>query len=187
MVGIVEKVCTKCGQTKPLEAFARRSERRGGRVSRCKACASAENKTWRELQLAKHGYKQPWRNVPRLDGMKVCRTCLEAKPLEEFTTRTGLEAHYYTPEIGREKHLRRKYGIGVEEYEALARAQGGVCAICNEFTPTVTHPTLVVDHDHETGAVRGLLCHSCNVAIGHMRESVEMLQRAIAYLQEGAR
>src|SRR5260221_2133030 len=91
LVGIVEKVCTKCGQTKPLEAFARRSERRGGRVSRCKACASAENKTWRELQLAKHGYKQPWRNVPRLDGMKVCRTCLEAKPLEEFTTRTGLE------------------------------------------------------------------------------------------------
>ena len=56
----------------------------------------------------------------------------------------------------RKSHLKRKYGLTLEEYDAMLEAQGGVCAICGE--PRPEERTLHVDHDHETGAIRGLLC-----------------------------
>ena len=74
--------------------------------------------------------------------------------------------------------FRTRYGITLEEYEHLIEAQHGRCAICGE-TPT---RTLRVDHDHVTGAVRGLLCHACNVGIGFFKDDLEKLRAAIRYL-----
>jgi hypothetical protein len=75
------------------------------------------------------------------------------------------------------------YRLSSEAYEALRQAQGGLCAICL-LAPVGIHkrPGLYVDHDHRTGAVRGLLCHSCNSAIAFMSDSVERLAAAIGYL-----
>lgn len=80
----------------------------------------------------------------------------------------------------------QNYGISAEEYEALLASQGGLCAICRQ--PEV-HKTrgggvknLSVDHDHETGAVRGLLCVRCNAGLGNFKDRIDILNQAIAYL-----
>ncbi len=78
------------------------------------------------------------------------------------------------------KYRLRQYGLTIEDYEGLFDAQGGVCAIC--LTPPFEGKALVVDHDHETGAVRGLLHHTCNTAIGLLDDSPEIVARAAAYL-----
>lgn len=77
--------------------------------------------------------------------------------------------------------LRTKYGLTPEQHDAMVKAQGGLCAICrSEFGRNGPR----VDHNHETGVVRGLLCHPCNVSIGLLRESPETLWRAAEYLAQ---
>jgi hypothetical protein len=80
----------------------------------------------------------------------------------------------------RRNKLKRLFGITPEEYDAMLVAQGGVCAIC-KAPPGCRR--LAVDHDHETGKVRALLCGNCNTGIGKAKESVEMLRAWIDYLQ----
>ena len=78
-------------------------------------------------------------------------------------------------------HTKRRiaYGITPEEYSRLLESQGGVCALCGGESLT---RGLAVDHNHETGEVRGLLCGSCNTALGLLKEDVELLFKAIKYL-----
>jgi len=73
--------------------------------------------------------------------------------------------------------LKTNYGITIEDYDEMVEAQEGRCLICIEPTDK-----LVVDHDHETGKVRGLLCSACNTGIGHLKDSTERLFSAIDYL-----
>lgn len=82
----------------------------------------------------------------------------------------------------RERALRHKFGITLAEYEALAAAQGGVCAICHS-PPQGHRRHLDVDHDHTTSEVRGLLCSPCNRAIGYLRDDPDLLRAAAAYLE----
>jgi hypothetical protein len=72
------------------------------------------------------------------------------------------------------------YGLGPGDYERIYAAQGGRCAICRRATGATKK--LAVDHDHATGEVRGLLCSSCNRAIGHLRDDPEAFMRAQIYL-----
>jgi hypothetical protein len=74
--------------------------------------------------------------------------------------------------------LRRLYGISAAEYDALLAKQGGVCAICRRRPKG----RLCVDHCHLTGMIRGLLCHSCNLGLGSMKEDQASLVAALAYL-----
>lgn len=63
----------------------------------------------------------------------------------------------------------------------MSAEQGGVCAICGGTNPSGHR--LAVDHDHETRRVRGLLCHACNAGIGKLRDSPDLLRKAIDYLE----
>jgi hypothetical protein len=74
-----------------------------------------------------------------------------------------------------------KYGMTVDDYLMLLAQQGGCCAICRQAP---IQRRLVIDHDHETGQVRGLLCSGCNVGLGNLGDTLAGLQRAVAYLQE---
>jgi hypothetical protein len=85
--------------------------------------------------------------------------------------------------LGRDAYLRRTFGITLEDFEAMLLAQGGGCAICGRAAPEGT--SLHVDHDHETGVVRGLLCFTCNGAIGMFTENDEHLTRAADYVSSG--
>lgn len=81
------------------------------------------------------------------------------------------------------------YGLTVDDYTDLCRAQGDVCAICKRPETTVSKlgkpKQLAVDHCHETGAVRGLLCQACNAGIGLLRDDPVTLSAALHYLQFG--
>lgn len=80
------------------------------------------------------------------------------------------------------RHLKRKYGMSLDDHAAMLASQNSSCAICD--APPPTNRKLNVDHDHETGKVRALLCHPCNTLIGYSRENVVVLQRAILYLNK---
>jgi len=82
----------------------------------------------------------------------------------------------------RDAFMLRKYGITAQGYAELLFLQGGVCKICKG--PGKAYGRLVVDHDHETGVVRGLLCNTCNAGLGQFKDSVELLEAALAYLKE---
>jgi hypothetical protein len=77
---------------------------------------------------------------------------------------------------GYSREYKRKYGLYREDYDKLVTTQDGKCAICLE------PKKLVVDHDHEDGKVRGLLCFKCNMLLGACSDSVMVLKRAIVYL-----
>lgn len=70
--------------------------------------------------------------------------------------------------------------IYADEYDRRLNEQGGGCAICGVFP---AERALAVDHDHNTGEVRGLLCFSCNTALGAFHDSVALLEAAIDYLE----
>jgi hypothetical protein len=76
----------------------------------------------------------------------------------------------------RKSHLKRNYGLTLEDFEALLASQGGGCAICGK--PDVDH----VDHDHVTGRVRGILCFRCNVALGQLDDDEDRARAAANYL-----
>jgi dCMP deaminase len=72
------------------------------------------------------------------------------------------------------------YGITPEKYEAMFKAQGGVCAICKQ--PPPPGKRLAVDHDHKTGKVRGLLCILCNSTLGYFKDNITSVRAAVSYL-----
>lgn len=78
------------------------------------------------------------------------------------------------------RHLLWRYGITPDERAEILEAQHRACAIC--FGPEADVGTLVVDHDHRTGAIRGLLCAACNSGLGLFRDRGDFLATAILYL-----
>ena len=87
----------------------------------------------------------------------------------------------------REWHLQRKFNLTGEEYAELLNRQGGGCAICGK-KETHTYRSgklkdLSVDHDHKTGAIRGLLCVCCNRAVGYLNDDPQLLRKAADYLE----
>lgn len=87
-------------------------------------------------------------------------------------------------EYTRKRNLAR-YGLTVDQYDALLEKQGGGCAICLKPMPEEGsgHLRLCVDHCHDTGEVRGLLCMRCNTALGALGDSLERLEIAVEYLR----
>ena len=85
---------------------------------------------------------------------------------------------------GQRKYLlKRNFNMTLEEYDVLLEKQCNRCAICGK-TPEENDRRLAVDHDHETGEVRGLLCRSCNLILGHAHDTINILARAIVYLED---
>lgn len=99
------------------------------------------------------------------------------------------KAHNAKPDSIRHKkgrfkdwHLQKTYGITLDEYYQMLDEQDGTCAICDALPPTGRKKYLAVDHDHQTGKVRGLLCDNCNRAIGLLKDDAEVLNKASQYL-----
>lgn len=85
-----------------------------------------------------------------------------------------------------DNYLKNTYGVSKEHYDGIHREQKGKCAICGGegFLMTKHHwSKLVMDHDHKTGLVRGLLCHNCNRGLGLFKDNKEVLATAIQYLE----
>lgn len=151
------KQCSTCKQTKILAEFYADHRKPDGRESRCRICKCAAVRRYRE------------------ENPEVARASAKKSRKKQYAT------------TGRARVLRSKYGITPEQYDTLLVEQGGVCLICGEGPSGRSnngdlHEYLAVDHDHETGKVRGLLCVPCNRGLGFFRDDPQRLQSAIEHL-----
>ncbi|MEV6200788.1 endonuclease VII domain-containing protein [Streptomyces sp. NPDC051771] len=179
------KQCQGCFEVLEASSFAADRNRPDGLQTRCRKCVSAYcAERYRRRRAAEGKAVREKVDVP--PGHKLCRTRGEIKPHSEWHRRSsapdGLATRCKTcrKPVDRAGHLKRKYGITEAERDQMIRDQGGLCIIC------LTAPAVHVDHCHETGRVRGVLCLNCNIGLGLLKESPERIRRAIAYL-EGSR
>jgi hypothetical protein len=120
-----------------------------------------------------------------LEGTLTCTSCKVKLPLANFGVDNRRTSGYrsHCRECQADSHLRKKYGITLEEKSALLEEQKGKCAICGTESPGGRDDKWHTDHCHTTGSVRGILCNNCNRGLGHFQDSVENLQAAISYLK----
>ena len=173
------KRCTQCGMLKDEAEFWRVRKNGIALRGRCIACCSGDPRDHSE-------------DAKPLG--KVCTVCKEWKPLSAFHKhriclygveslckqckfRKRKERDAQNPGRIRNMDLKAKYGITLDDYNAMYERQGGRCAICG-----AAEGKLVVDHNHKTGKVRELLCHLCNAMIGCAREDLAIIAAAAAYL-----
>lgn len=177
-----KKACTKCHLVKPVESFSKNSHNKNGLMSTCKSCNQA---AWAKKPGRPHTPRKPYVTPTE----KFCNGCKRTLPAGEFLTRTdrGIpsdgktlvsrcqsclsKAHKEWREknegASRLRNLKSKYGMSGEDYFRILESQEGGCGICGSpVSGWKTSPFLHVDHDHNDGLIRGLLCHPCNVAVG---------------------
>ena len=116
-------------------------------------------------------------------NMSFCKINVEKYP----TGRKPKDAKYPIspshPEYKRGVKLRNKYGLEISDYNEMFSLQNGCCAICNKHQSECAK-TLNVDHCHETGAIRKLLCTNCNSMLGHAKDNIDILKEGIKYLEK---
>ena len=163
---VAGKHCHVCGELKPLSDFYRAAGMRDGHRNDCKTC-----------NLAAKARRYAANPEP---AKERARRWQQENPerLNEYRRRRRKEPAVKARE--RAAHLRRKYGITLEQYDELLAAQGGVCFLCSR--PPTDGISLHVDHHHETGAIRKLLCFRCNNALGDLGDDPDLLRRAARYL-----
>jgi len=161
------KQCKKCGITKPFEDFYANKLGRDGLRPECKACNLAARKAKYAENPAPYIERVKRWQQENADRLNAYRREYRQRPERKLADRDA--------------HLRRKYGITIEDYSRMLEEQGGGCAICGD--PPPESGSLHVDHDHATGAVRGLLCVKCNNAIGAFAEEYELIRAAADYVE----
>ena len=186
------KYCPDCGEERPIDAFTKDRRRRDGLAFYCRDHARQRLRESKARRAGPPSRRYPVeRDVP--DGFKWCPDCDAVKPLVAFPRTHASRSGVYTyckpchnirgkaakDKVGgsRTYHLKRRYGITAEEAEEMLVAQGGLCAICR------TAPAAHVDHDHDTGEVRELLCFNCNGGLGQFKDDPEVLRAAADYVE----
>lgn len=144
-------------------------------MKRCGDCRRKKPISDFHVARSRHDGRQPW-----------CKKCHNARARRWRRKNPG----YHTKRLARDPHyfrrskLRSLYGISLETYEEMLASQKAVCAICGEQEKRKLQgrpAPLVVDHDHMTKKVRGLLCHACNTALAHI-ERIAWAEKARSYL-----
>ncbi len=111
------------------------------------------------------------------DGLTF--SCIECEKLRRKTLDKAKQKEYK-----KKSRLKLRYNLSLELYNSLLKEQNHKCAVCGLDEKEAYKETLVVDHCHTTGRVRGLLCHNCNLALGHSKDSIDVLLKLIQYLNK---
>ena len=165
----IEKICSKCGESKTLDEYWNHPNGKYGKRPRCKACGRKENAEFEKTYLPQRTEK----NREWYDKNKIA--------VQEGRAVSGSRWEY-KPENKRKHNLKTRYGLGIEEYDSRLADQNGKCAICGGEMDEGKR--LAVDHNHDTGAVRGIVHVRCNTAIALFRDSPEICRRAAEYLEK---
>lgn len=147
------KVCTKCHELRPLETY-RKNNGKAHAGTVCHVCEAARHRS----NYAADPDKERKRTATwAITNPKLLQT------------------------VRQKAFLKRRYGVTVEQYNALLIKQKGLCACCyKDLALTVRRPHL--DHDHITGAIRGILCRGCNMGIGQLGDNIKGVMNALEYL-----
>ena len=154
--------CYACKTQKPIAKMSSNGPRR---PHRCKACSKAASADYRRRHP---DYARQYMAARR-----------KANPEKERRYKELWQAAH--PDWARKSHLKLNYNLSMSDYKQLHDSQNGLCAICKQ--PERKYKYLAVDHDHNTGHIRGLLCASCNNVLGLVKDDPRILSSAIAYLQ----
>ena len=179
------KRCTKCGEPKALDEFGRDKRAPSGLGPRClarrrleananyarRAAAGADLRAWAKQnpELVRE-YRRAWREKNR-----------DAVLLQKRAT------YFADPIFHRRGIVLRKYGLTLEQYDQMVLDQDDRCAICATTDKGRDRQHWSIDHCHATNKVRGLLCHTCNLGIGHLGDDAERVYAAAVYLRDHSR
>ena len=148
-----KKYCKSCKKRMPLEHFDIHMAKSGKIMLVC------------SITYKKNGYKLPGskkgKYQPRLKSLNYERNSKEYK---------------------RDRFLEKRYGINLEQYNSILKEQGNCCAICKKSKDEFDK-SLCVDHCHQTGQIRGILCLKCNKALGHFKDNIDNLKFALEYIK----
>ena len=171
--GMVVRSCDWCG----VEMLCTGRRAKELRVFHSKECKDAARNAETARQLAESKIE------------RVCEFCGEPIPGKRSDSKycrhacAQKAARQRDPTRRRRYALRHTYGLTLEDYDLMLARQGGVCAICGTAKPNGFGKFLAVDHCHDTGRIRGLLCGNCNHGLGKFDHDPKRLRRAIRYLQ----
>jgi hypothetical protein len=186
------KICSKCSVEKPVSEFYRAIRYRLGVTGECKECKAKYTRQYEDH--IKLGPKP-------ISGSKACKKCGTEKKLSEFSFNAGKidgrsahckecrrrsEWRERNKEDGKsysrykENYLRWNYGISLAQFDAILDTQKRLCAICDVY---LTRP--FVDHNHETGEIRGFVCCRCNTLVGYIERGKQgIVGKIYRYLEE---
>lgn len=134
--------------------------------------------------LHKKEYGAKWRKKNKEKILMLNKMWRRAHP-EYIRRKNKIWASGHPIQVGvirRRYHLKSNYGISMKTYDKMLKKQNGVCAICKQKNGKKVN--LKVDHNHNTGQVRDLLCDNCNFAIGHSKENPSILRKMAQYLEK---
>lgn len=193
---MITKTCKTCGREKPLSEFYKSSGCKDGTRGACKDCHIEKNKITDDNKRETRkdymkGYakqnRDRFRRTPEQQQRYNARR-RQAYARDE-TYREGIKTkvkayNAKNPDKKKDQHLREHFGISLTDYQEILAKQKGKCAICGSTTSKVKIAKyLYVDHDHNTGEIRGLLCNNCNFGIGQFKDDVNLLLKAVEYLE----
>ena len=202
------KICSKCKREKPRNCFSKDTRAADGLQCHCKECQSYEHKKLRERDIERDIPETKkcrdcnkvlpasdfYKNKVNSDGLAPkCKTCHNASSLEysrkkpdkarerrEKWKNDNPERHF----SAQRKYLLKQYNLTVEEYVDMLEERHQVCQVCGRQERTVR--SLPVDHCHQTGVVRGLLCSDCNKMLGMANDDPAILRKLVEYLENSA-
>ena len=163
----INKKCCVCKEFKPVSEFGRLKSAKDGLSWKCKSCRrDSDNKKYSENKDKMLAERKAWRKNNK-DKVKKSH------------------AKYYKSHKKEVKNsmLKSRYGITIDDYNNMFKEQNGKCAIC-DIHQVALNKSFCIDHNHETGEVRGLLCSRCNYGLGFFDDSSKNMKSAIRYLKK---
>ena len=163
----MKRSCRKCKTEKLLSEFYKDARFPDGTDIHCKDCRKSNVKRWRNANLEK--------------AREVSHASYAKNPVPNRIRAAAW--HLNNAEKARASALKFRFGISTEHYRHLAKSQDECCGICGKHQSELRQK-LSVDHDHNTKAIRGLLCGTCNTGLGMFRDDPKLLTNAITYIYE---
>lgn len=182
------KQCSRCNEEKEHRFFGRNKNCKGGIVPYCKMCRNAEAREWkRNNPDSVRASKQKYNGTARAHELWRESRLRRLDKIEAYQREYRANNHAKILATDRRKKLMDKFGITLEEYDAMLKAQDGVCACCKQpetakYQKTGRLKSLAVDHCHVGGHNRALLCQRCNIIVGQSLESPGYLRIVAQWL-----
>lgn len=202
---MIVKICLKHGELKEGQAYKEKNKSIIGFQWRCHQCKLEKDRRWKDLHREQHRANA---GVARNERRRLYREGVTTEePIDNIRIREDRKKdrekyreyeRRHKEKLGREVYNRREvlrnHGLSLEDHDRMVKEQNNLCAICKKEEiragrkkGTVT--PLCIDHCHKCrdegkDDIRGLLCHGCNTALGKFKDDIELMKKAILYLEK---